>query len=108
MAAGVAAAGGAALPWRVHARWYAVALFLPAVQAFIALGLHLLFGGELQRPSEPPTLQVGSPGTPLWIQALLLALMFTLGFDGLGEELGWRGFALPRLLKRYRAQVQVL
>ena len=101
--AGLRRLGARLCLWRVHARWYAVALFLPAAQAFIALGLHLLFGGELQRPSEPPTLQVGSPGTPLWIQALLLALMFTLGFDGLGEELGWRGFALPRLLKRYRA-----
>ena len=89
--------------WRVGIRWYAVALFLPAAQAFTALGLHLLFGGELHRPSEVPTLPVGSPGTALWLKALLLILMFTLGFDGLGEELGWRGFALPRLLARYPA-----
>jgi uncharacterized protein len=89
--------------WRVGIQWYAVALFLPAAQAFTALGLHLLFGGELHRPSEVPTLQVGPLGTPLWLKALLLILMFTLGFDGLGEEVGWRGFALPRLLARYPA-----
>jgi membrane protease YdiL (CAAX protease family) len=89
--------------WRVGIRWYAVALFLPAAQAFTALGLHLLFGGELHRPSEVPTLQVVPLGTPLWLKALLLILMFTLGFDGLGEEVGWRGFALPRLLARYPA-----
>ncbi|MBC8001588.1 MAG: CPBP family intramembrane metalloprotease [Opitutaceae bacterium] len=89
--------------WRVSIQWYAVALFLPAAQAFAALGLHLLFGGELHKPSEVPTLQVGPPDASLWFKVLLLALMFTLGFDGLGEELGWRGFALPRLLTRFSA-----
>jgi membrane protease YdiL (CAAX protease family) len=87
----------------VGIRWYAVALFLPAAQAFTALGLHLLFGGDLHRPSSVPTLEVGPPDASLFLKALLLALMFTLGFDGLGEELGWRGFALPRLLSRYSA-----
>jgi CAAX protease family protein len=101
--AGLLRLGARLCRWRVGIRWYAVALFLPAAQAFAALGLHLSFGGELQRPSEVATLQVGAPGTPLWLQALLLIVMFTLGFDGLGEELGWRGFALPRLLARYPA-----
>jgi membrane protease YdiL (CAAX protease family) len=80
-----------------------VALFLPAVQAFTALGLHLLFGGELHKPDEMHALQFGPPDASFLLKALLLGLMFTLGFDGLGEELGWRGFALPRLLARYSA-----
>jgi hypothetical protein len=32
--------------WRVGARWYAVALALPAVLALAALGLHVALGGQ--------------------------------------------------------------
>ena len=38
----------------------------------------------------------------------LLFLVFTLGFDGLGEELGWRGFALPHLKEGRSALVASL
>ena len=91
------------LRWRVGIQWYVVVLFLPMAQSLGALGLHLAFGGAIQRPVNSPTLLVGGPDTPLWLEILLLMLMFTVGFDGLGEELGWRGFALPRLMARYRA-----
>lgn len=89
--------------WRVGVRWYFVVLLLPVAQAFLALGLHLLFGGEWARPSIDPALPGADATNPLWLRVLLLGLMFTLGFDGLGEELGWRGFALPKLLERHSA-----
>src|SRR5262245_8245499 len=89
--------------WHVGIRWYAVALFLPMAQALTAWGLYLLLGGELHNSSDVPSLQFGPPDASFLLKALLLALMFTFGFDGLGEELGWRGFALPRLLARYSA-----
>lgn len=89
--------------WRVDIRWYAVALFLPAAQPLAAWGLHLLFGGDVHTPIEVPTIQFGPPGASILLKTLLLVLMFTLGFDGLGEELGWRGFALPHLLARFSA-----
>jgi membrane protease YdiL (CAAX protease family) len=89
--------------WRVGIVWYVVALFLPAAQTVAAFGLRLLFGGEIPNSSAAPFLQVGPAGTSLWIQTVIMILMFTLGFDGIGEELGWRGFALPRLLARYPA-----
>jgi membrane protease YdiL (CAAX protease family) len=67
--------------WRVGARWYAVALGLPAVLALAALGLHLVLGG--QGPFELGGLSV---------------LNFVVFVLIVGEELGWRGYALPKLL----------
>jgi uncharacterized protein len=50
----------------------------------------------------------GPADTPIWQKILILFLVFILGFDGLGEELGWRGFALPYLLERYSTLVSGL
>ncbi|MGZ8900929.1 MAG: CPBP family glutamic-type intramembrane protease, partial [Limisphaerales bacterium] len=89
--------------WRVGVHWYVVALFLPAAQTLAAFGLHLAFGGEIPTSGADPSMQSGPARTALWMQAMTMILMFTLGFDGVGEELGWRGYALPRLLDRYPA-----
>lgn len=67
--------------WRVEARWYALALGLPMVLALVAAVLHLLLGA-------PTPVRLGG------LSALNL-LLFVLV---VGEELGWRGYALPRLL----------
>jgi membrane protease YdiL (CAAX protease family) len=91
---------GRLLRWRVGFQWYLIALFLPVLITVLALSINNLTGGS------PPDFSAiafpfGPPETPLWQKILILFLVFTLGFDGLGEEIGWRGFALPRLLERY-------
>jgi uncharacterized protein len=84
--AGVKALLGRVVQWRVGWPWYAVAALLPVVLTLAAGGLHRLLGGALpDQPSDPLVL--------IAILALLVA----------GEEIGWRGFALPRLQARFGA-----
>ena len=72
---------GRMVRWRVGARWYAVALGLPMVLALTAAGLNLLLGAQTS---------VNFGG--------LSVLNFVVFVLIVGEELGWRGYALPRLL----------
>ena len=62
--------------------WYLVALGLPAALALLAAGLYVLVG----------------PGTSIQLGRLSV-LDFVLILLVVGEELGWRGYALPKLLE---------
>lgn len=86
--------------WRVGLRWYLAALLIPPAIQLTALGLYLALSGQPLTIVSGTQLPFGPAGMPLWGKVLMLFLIFTLGFDGLGEELGWRGYALPRLQER--------
>lgn len=77
--------------WRVRPLWYFVAIGLPAVLFSSVVGLHLLLGGSF-------TFQPGNT----WALTLILAVLV------IGEEIGWRGFALPRLQLRHNSLVASL
>jgi membrane protease YdiL (CAAX protease family) len=94
--------------WRVGLRWYLAALLIPPAIQIGALGLHLILSREPFRLAGPAQLPFGPDGLPLWGQVLMLLVIFVLGFDGLGEELGWRGYALPRLQETRSALVSSL
>jgi membrane protease YdiL (CAAX protease family) len=72
--------------WRVGVVWYVLAVGVPLLVAVVAQLLHSMTVGG------PVGVTVSTP-VPLM---LLLALLVV------GEEIGWRGFALPRLQARYR------
>ena len=93
--------GGRLVRWRVGWRWYVLVLAGPAIFSFAVAGVYALLGGSWTT-AMPPALREGSL---LLLPLFLLVLALT---DGLGEELAWRGFALPRLLSEHNALVASL
>jgi membrane protease YdiL (CAAX protease family) len=75
------------LVWRVGLRWYAVVLLLHPALRMIGILVLLLRGGDIGRID------------PTRWYLIPLALVAAAPFGPLAEELGWRGFALPRLLR---------
>lgn len=74
--------------WRVHPVWYLVALLGPALLGFMALCATALSGGS----------------TPAhWFSRPRAVWFAGWAFGPWGEELGWRGFAQPKLQKRLGA-----
>lgn len=88
---------GRFLIWRVGIQWWGFALLFTVIPSVAALYLFSLFGG--------PTVDWSGLG-PLY-SVVPMILMLTI-FAGMGEEFGWRGFALPRLQARYNALVSSL
>jgi len=81
--------GDRLLPWQSPLRWYLIVAAGYAVITAIALGIAAL--GKPTAVMIPPW--YGFP------TALGIAIIRDPG--PIGEEFGWRGFALPRLLERY-------
>ena len=84
--AGVRALFRRFLRWRVGLHWYLVALFGSTAIGLVAMALYALGGGTLP------------PFNPNY-----LAVVFLLVGGPLSEEMGWRGYALPRLQVRFGA-----
>jgi membrane protease YdiL (CAAX protease family) len=80
--------GSRMIRWRVGWIWYAVAIGLPLTVLLVTVGLNAALGA-----GAPSLAQVG----PLSI-IVVFAVRLINPLDGpLGEEPGWRGFALPGL-----------
>lgn len=80
-----------ALAWRFGARWHLIIWLGPFAMGLLAVALHVAGGG-----ATPPV----APGR--WV-LLPVALLLAVPFGPLGEEFGWRGYVLPRLLERRSA-----
>jgi membrane protease YdiL (CAAX protease family) len=79
--------------WRVAPIWYGVAILGPLVITLAAIALHVTLGGQMPRIGA----LIGS------LPILVVTAVYMLIFVALGEEVGWRGYALPALQARYSA-----
>lgn len=72
--------------WRIPIHWYAIAAGLPLLLGLAAALLNVVLGAPLPNQLAPVML----------INIILILLV-------VGEELGWRGYALPKLLESHSA-----
>jgi uncharacterized protein len=87
--AGLKELGLRMIRWRVRWYWYVVAIGIPLGVVLLTVGLNVALGA-----SAPSLVQLSSVSTIL----LVFAVRLLNPVDGaLGEEPGWRGFALPGL-----------
>ena len=86
---------GRLLRFRAGIQWYAIALLTPFMLGFIAYGMSLLTGAKV------------SGNFPAF-GAVAEVFVFSCLTISLGEEPGFRGFALPRLMKGRSAFVASL
>ncbi|HYP21118.1 MAG TPA: type II CAAX endopeptidase family protein [Chloroflexia bacterium] len=84
--------------WRVAPIWYAVAILGPLVITLAAMVVEVAVLGV-----QPPSLGVLIGELPSTVLTLLVNGVYMLIFVTLGEEVGWRGYALPALQARYSA-----
>jgi CAAX protease family protein len=91
--AGLRSLFGRVVRWRVAPIWYGVAILGPLVIALVAITLHVALGGQ------PPSLGLLIGALP----TLVFVFIYMMITVALGEEVGWRGYALPALQARYGA-----
>jgi len=77
--------------WRVKWTWYAAAGLVFPILLFVIAGIYKLMPGAGSLPVQPIS------------AANLVAVAIILLLTVLGEEIGWRGFALPLMQQRWTA-----
>lgn len=84
------------IDWRIGLRWYSFIILFPLALALVETGVRMAFTSTSWEANAPQ----------VFVEPVLASVLFLIILtmtDGLGEEVGWRGFALPHLLKGHSA-----
>lgn len=89
---------GQLLRWRVHFGWHLAAFVFPVVAFSASIVVYAVLGNPIEQAEAIQQ-------APIYVLPLIFVLnmVFVFLLGGGQEELGWRGFALPRLLDRVDA-----
>lgn len=99
--AGLRDLGGRVVKWRVGAKWILISAGSPIALFIVAAVAARIVDGEW--------INVWDLGKVNFLPSIgPAALLMWFVTNGLGEEIGWRGFALPRLQEHHRALTATL
>ena len=93
------------LKWRVGWKWYLIVFFLEPLLILLGVYGNAMISGTAPDFSEVIAYDLFGEGATLW---LFILPFFLIDFITNGEEIGWRGYVLPRLQARYSALTSTL
>lgn len=93
------------LIWRVGWKWYAAAFLLYPAIRLGAIAATVLLSGQIPDSSRLYAANIFGESANLWLFVLPFFLVDAIAN---GEEIGWRGYVLPRFQAQYNALVSSL